>query len=80
MPSSALRVTVYAGIELVTKRPNRLREIVPPGPKSWVQAEKALRRPAGDAAITATGSHMSSTAQIEPTSAMSAVGSMRARR
>jgi integrase len=41
LPSGALRVTVYAGIDPVTKKRNRLREIIPAGPDAWVDAEKA---------------------------------------
>jgi integrase len=44
LPSGALRVTVYAGIDPVTKRRHRLREIVPAGPKAAAEAEKVMRR------------------------------------
>lgn len=48
LPSGPRRVIVYAGIEPVTKRRHRLREIVPAGPKTVVEAEKVMRRlPAG---------------------------------
>ena len=44
LPSGALRVTVYAGIDPVTKRRHRLRELVPAGADAWSEAEKVLRR------------------------------------
>jgi hypothetical protein len=44
LPSGSLRVSVYAGIDSVTKRRHYLREVVPPGPSAWAEAEKAVRR------------------------------------
>lgn len=44
LPSGARRVTVYAGIDPVTKRRHRLRKIVPAGPKADAEAEKVMRR------------------------------------
>lgn len=38
LPSGALRVTVYAGIDPVTQRRHYLREIVAPGPTAESQA------------------------------------------
>ncbi|MGE0297963.1 tyrosine-type recombinase/integrase [Pseudonocardia sp.] len=39
LPSGALRVRVYAGIDPVTKKRHNLIEVVEPGPKAWQQAE-----------------------------------------
>ncbi|WP_245585709.1 tyrosine-type recombinase/integrase [Pseudonocardia asaccharolytica] len=47
LPSGSLRVTVYAGIDPVTKRRHYLREVIPPGPSTRKEADKALRRLAG---------------------------------
>lgn len=44
LPSGALRVRVYGGIDPVTKRRLDLSEIVPPGPKAAKQAEQARTR------------------------------------
>ncbi|MPY81378.1 MAG: integrase, partial [Actinophytocola sp.] len=44
LPSGALRVKVYAGIDPVTKRRHYLRETISPGPKAGNEAGKALRR------------------------------------
>ena len=44
LPSGALRVEVYAGIDPVTRRRHRLREVIPPGPSAAAEADKALRR------------------------------------
>ncbi|NMH97962.1 site-specific integrase [Pseudonocardia acidicola] len=44
LPSGSLRVSVYAGIDPVTKRRHYLREIVPAGPKVAAEAEKVMRR------------------------------------
>lgn len=45
MPSGALRVYVYAGLDPVTKRKHYLKETVPAGaPKADKEAEKVLRR------------------------------------
>ncbi|MQA14701.1 MAG: tyrosine-type recombinase/integrase [Pseudonocardiaceae bacterium] len=44
LPSGALRVTVFAGVDPVTKRRHRLREIVPPGPAADAEAQKVMRR------------------------------------
>ena len=41
LPSGALRVRVYAGIDPVSKRRNYLTEIIPPGPNAEKQAENA---------------------------------------
>ncbi len=43
-PSGALRVSVYAGTDPVTKRRHYLREVFPPGPSGATEADKALRR------------------------------------
>jgi hypothetical protein len=40
LPSSALRVSVYAGLNPVTKQRHYLKEVVPAGPKAAEQAEK----------------------------------------
>lgn len=47
LSSGSLRVSVYAGIDPVTKRRHYLREIVPAGPKAAAEAEKVMRRLAG---------------------------------
>lgn len=47
LSSGSLRVSVYAGIDPVTKRRHYLREIVPAGPKAAADAEKVMRRLAG---------------------------------
>lgn len=47
LPSGALRVSVYAGIDPLTKRRHYLRETVPAGPGAQAEAEKVLRRLAG---------------------------------
>jgi integrase len=47
LPSGALRVSVYAGYDPVSGRRHYLREVVPPGPKAAAEAEKVLRRFAG---------------------------------
>ena len=47
LPSGSLRVSVYAGIDPVTKRRHYLREIIPAGQKAGAEAEKAMRRLAG---------------------------------
>jgi integrase len=44
LPSGALRVRVYAGIDPVTKRRHYLTEVVQPGPKAHRLAEIALTR------------------------------------
>lgn len=44
LPSGALRVSVYAGIDAVSGRRHYLREIVPAGPKAASNAEKVARR------------------------------------
>jgi integrase len=41
LPSGALRVRVYAGVDPVSKRRIYLTEVVPPGPKAGEKAEKA---------------------------------------
>lgn len=47
LPSGALRVSVYAGIDPITKRRHYLRETVPPGPGTAAEAERVMRRLAG---------------------------------
>src|SRR4249919_1751978 len=47
LPSGSLRVSVYAGIDPVSKRRHYLREVVPAGPKAMAAAEKVARRLAG---------------------------------
>lgn len=44
LPSGALRVRVYAGIDPVTKKRHFLRETVPAGPRAAAQAEKVRTR------------------------------------
>jgi integrase/DNA-binding transcriptional regulator YhcF (GntR family) len=44
LPSGAVRVRVYSGIDPVTKRKRYLREVVPPGPQQKTEAKKALTR------------------------------------
>jgi len=44
LPSGALRVRVYAGIDPVTKRRHYLTEVIRPGPKAQRQAEQARTR------------------------------------
>lgn len=44
LPSGALRVRVYAGIDPVTKRRHDLLKIIPAGPNAVAQAEATLRR------------------------------------
>jgi integrase len=44
LPSGSLRVTVYAGIDPVSKRRHYLREVVPAGPRAGAEAEKVMRR------------------------------------
>ncbi|MDT7701012.1 MAG: integrase, partial [Pseudonocardiales bacterium] len=44
LPSGALRVSVYAGIDPVTGRRHYLKETVPPGPAASAEAEKVMRR------------------------------------
>jgi integrase len=44
LPSGALRVRVYAGVDPVTGRRHDLTETIPAGPKAGVQAEQALTR------------------------------------
>jgi len=44
LPSGALRVRVYAGIDPVTGRRHYLREIIPAGPHADDQADEALAR------------------------------------
>ncbi|MDT7659701.1 MAG: integrase, partial [Pseudonocardiales bacterium] len=43
----SLRVSVYAGIDPVSKRRHYLREVVPAGPKAMGEAEKVALRLAG---------------------------------
>ena len=44
LPSGALRVRVYAGIDPLTKRRHDLVEVIPPGPGAAKDAEKARTR------------------------------------
>jgi len=44
LPSGALRVSVYAGVDPLTGRRHYLRETVPAGPQAEANAEKARRR------------------------------------
>ena len=44
LPSGALRVRVYAGVDPVTKRRHDLLKIVPAGPRARAEAEATLRR------------------------------------
>jgi len=44
LPSGSLRVTVYAGVDPLSKRRHYLREVIPAGPTAMDAAEKALRR------------------------------------
>lgn len=44
LPSGALRVRVYAGVDAVTGREHYLREIVAAGPKKWDEAEAVRTR------------------------------------
>jgi integrase len=48
LPSGALRVRVYAGIDPVTKRRHYLTEIIEPGPRAQRAAEDALSRLVSD--------------------------------
>src|SRR3954453_16483499 len=47
LPSGALRVAVYAGVDPLTGRRHYLREVVPAGPKAAAEADKAPPRLAG---------------------------------
>jgi integrase len=44
LPSGSLRVSVYAGVDPLTKRRIYLKETVPDGPKAHAEAERALTR------------------------------------
>jgi integrase len=44
LPSGALRVRVYAGIDPLTQRRHCLTEIVAPGPKAEARAEQVRTR------------------------------------
>jgi hypothetical protein len=44
LPNGSLRVTVYAGVDPLTKRRYYLREVIPAGPNASAEAEKVLRR------------------------------------
>lgn len=48
LPSGALRVSVYAGYDPLTGRRHYLKEIVPAGPKAAAEADKVMRRLAGE--------------------------------
>lgn len=50
LPSGALRVSVYAGIDPVTGRRHYLREVVRPGPDAETRAEDVARRLANEVA------------------------------
>lgn len=50
LPSGALRVRVYAGVDPVTKKRHNLIEVVQPGPKAWAKAEDARDRPVREVA------------------------------
>ena len=47
LPSGALRVAVYAGIDPLTGRRHYLRETLPAGPGAHAEADKVLRRLGG---------------------------------
>jgi integrase len=47
LPSGSLRVSVYAGIDPLTKHRHYLRELVPAGPRAADEAEKVMRGLAG---------------------------------
>ncbi|MGD9529877.1 MAG: tyrosine-type recombinase/integrase [Dehalococcoidia bacterium] len=44
LPSGALRVRVYAGIDPITKRRHNLVEVIPAGPDAWDRADEVRRR------------------------------------
>ena len=44
LPSGALRVSVYAGIDPLTGGRHYLRETIPPGPTAGAEAQKVMRR------------------------------------
>lgn len=44
LPSGALRVRVYAGVDPISKKRLYLTEIVPPGPKAGQEAERVRSR------------------------------------
>lgn len=44
LPSGALRVAVYTGIDSVSGRRHYLREVVPPGPAAEAEAQRVMRR------------------------------------
>ena len=44
LPSGALRVRVYAGMDPISRRRMYLTEVVPPGPRAGDQAERARTR------------------------------------
>lgn len=44
LPTGALRVRVYAGLDPLTKRRHDLMEIIPAGPDAPLEAEKARTR------------------------------------
>lgn len=48
LPSGALRVRVYAGVDPVSGKRHHLTEVVPPGPKAAATAEKVRIRLLGD--------------------------------
>ncbi len=47
LPSGALRVAVYAGLDPITGRRHYLREVVPAGPRAEAEADRVIRRLAG---------------------------------
>ena len=44
LPSGALRVSVYAGVDAFTKKRHNLVEVIPPGPNAERAAETARQR------------------------------------
>jgi integrase len=48
LPSGALRVSVYAGLNPLTKQRHYLREVVPAGPRAAKEAEKVRTRLLGE--------------------------------
>ncbi|MHA6795932.1 tyrosine-type recombinase/integrase [Pseudonocardia bannensis] len=44
LPSGALRVRVYAGVDPVTKKRHDLVEVIPSGPRAWAEAEAVRGR------------------------------------
>ena len=44
LPSGAIRVRVYAGIDPLTRKRMHLTDVIPAGPKAWDEAEAARAR------------------------------------